>query len=144
MKARRISPALANRIRADAGNHCGYCLAPQALIPAPLEIEHIVPRANGGTDEEDNLWLACRLCNLHKGEKIDGRDPLTGDRVRLFDPRRQPWQEHFRWSEDGAFIIGLTACGRATAESLRLNNMFAVTARQNWKVAGWHPPKIEE
>lgn len=144
MKARRISSALADKIRADAGNRCGYCLAPQALIPSPLEIEHIIPRANGGTDAEDNLWLACRLWNLHKGDKIDGRDPLTGQRVPLFDPRRQRWQKHFRWSEDGAFIIGTTACGCATVESLHMNNMFAVTARQNWTMAGWHPPETKD
>jgi hypothetical protein len=26
-----------------------------------LEIEHIIPKALGGSGEEENLWLACRL-----------------------------------------------------------------------------------
>src|SRR5262249_54784110 len=50
------------RVRAQAGDRCGYCLSPQWLVYCALEIEHIVPTAHGGTDEEENLWLACRMC----------------------------------------------------------------------------------
>jgi len=67
-------------------------------------------------------------------------DPLSGRRVRLFNPRRQQWKRHFRWSEDGTLIIGQTACGRATVIALNLNNLVAVTVRRNWVAAGWHPP----
>jgi hypothetical protein len=105
-----------------------------------LEIEHIVPVAGGGTDDESNLWLACHTCNLYKGAKTHGLDPLTGRRARLFNPRRQRWARHFLWSADGAQIIGRTACGRATAVALHLNNLIAVTVRRNWVAAGWHPP----
>ena len=35
---------------------------------AHLEIEHIIPLAKGGTDDESNLWLACPICNGHKSE----------------------------------------------------------------------------
>jgi len=31
-----------------------------------LEIDHMIPKARGGTDEEANLWLACRMCNSFK------------------------------------------------------------------------------
>ncbi|MCY7332966.1 MAG: HNH endonuclease [Pseudanabaena sp. CAN_BIN31] len=31
-----------------------------------LEIDHIIAKATGGTDDEKNLWLACRLCNNFK------------------------------------------------------------------------------
>ena len=34
--------------------------------------------------------------------------------MRLFDPRRQRWSEHFAWSDDGTRVIGRTPCGRAT------------------------------
>ena len=54
------------RVRSQAGDRCGYCLAPQRLVLGWLEIEHIIPQAQGGSDEEDNLWLACRLCNNYK------------------------------------------------------------------------------
>jgi hypothetical protein len=115
-------------------------LARQEYVPWTLEIEHIVPKSKGGTDDEENLCLACRSCNLFKGNQTHGRDPLTGRLVRLFNPRRQRWQRHFRWSEDGVFVIGRTACGRATVVVLNLNNLVAITVRRNWIAAGWHPP----
>jgi 5-methylcytosine-specific restriction endonuclease McrA len=42
---------------------CAYCDAQHI----PLEIEHIIPRAKGGSDRASNLTLACRPCNLKKG-----------------------------------------------------------------------------
>jgi hypothetical protein len=105
-----------------------------------LEIEHILPRAKGGTDSEDNLWLACRLCNNAKGVQTHGYDSLTKRRVKLFNPRIQMWRRHFSWSDDGTLIVGRTACGRATVTALNLNNEIALVVRQNWVTAGWHPP----
>lgn len=85
--SQRISPELIARVREQAQDRCGYCLTPQKLIPSPLELEHIIPRVRGGSNEEDNLWLACRLCNLYKSDKTHGRDPQTGRTVQLFNPR---------------------------------------------------------
>lgn len=34
-------------------------------------IEHIVPQGHGGSNELENLSLACRSCNHTKGRKID-------------------------------------------------------------------------
>lgn len=33
-------------------------------------IDHIIPLAKGGTNEEENLTLACRECNSKKGDEI--------------------------------------------------------------------------
>jgi HNH endonuclease len=135
-----ISEELRARIRAQAGDRCGYCQSAQRYVFAPLEIDHIIPTARGGTDEEENLWLACRMCNGFKGDRTHGLDPLTGQAVPLFDPRQQQWAEHFTWSADGLQIIGLTPCGRATVVMLQLNNVIAVMVRREWVSAGWHPP----
>jgi hypothetical protein len=113
------------RVRSQAGERCGYCLSPQWLVLGRLEIEHIIPRAAGGSDEEDNLWQSCRMCNGFKGAQTQAFDPVTGQWVRLFDPRRQRWSEHFAWSEDGTQILGQTSCGRATSIALQLNNLIA-------------------
>ena len=134
-----VSEALRAQVRAAAANRCGYCLTHQAYVPWTLEIEHIVPWAKGGSNAEDNLWLACRSCNLFKSHQTHGTDPVTGRRIRLFNPRQQRWR-HFRWSHDGVLIIGRTVAGRATVVALHLNDMVAVTVRRNWVAAGWHPP----
>jgi len=141
MKKSRISSKLRAKIMEEARYRCGYCLAQQIAINWLLEVEHIIPTAAGGSDDEENLWLSCTACNRYKGTQVKARDPSTGRLVKLFNPRRQKWARHFRWSEDGTEIVGLTACGRATIEALKLNNELAKRARAIWRDAGIHPPK---
>jgi hypothetical protein len=133
---------LARRVRAAARDRCGYCLSPQHLILGRLQIEHLVPRARGGPTEEANLWLSCPLCNNDKGDRTTATDPETGATCPLFNPRTQRWSEHFRWSEDGLRVLGLTPIGRATVEALHLaDDPDALTVRSYWILAGWHPPQ---
>jgi len=134
----------ATRIRVShrAGNRCGYCQSPQHLVFGWLEIEHVIPTGRGGTDDESNLWLACRFCNTFKGDEVDALDPVSGQRTALFDPRTQLWDAHFRWTEDGTQVVGITPTGRATVVQLQLNYPLAVTVRTNWVAAGWHPPAV--
>lgn len=44
---------------------CAYCGAAHV----PLDIEHIVPKASGGSHRISNLTLACRPCNQRKGSQ---------------------------------------------------------------------------
>lgn len=136
-----IPAARRRRVREAASNRCGYCRSHQRYVLGILEIEHIIPRAEGGSDDESNLWLSCSLCNRYKGLQLTGIDPHTKAAVTLFNPRTQVWRERFRWSSDGAYILGLTEVGRATVEALRLNNELTVAVRWNWLLAGWHPPE---
>lgn len=136
-----IPKTLRDRVRAQAKARCGYCLTSEAVVGSPMEIDHIIPEALGGPTEEDNLWLACSLCNQRKSSRIAGLDPLTGALTRLFDPRHQRWRDHFAWTEDGAIIVGITAEGRATVIALDLNRVSLVYARRAWVTVGWHPPK---
>jgi hypothetical protein len=140
LTASGITAEIRWRVRQAAGDRCGYCLSRQEYVLGVLELDHIVPRAAGGTDDEANLWLSCRLCNAYKGVQTRARDPVTGRLVRLFNPRRQRWGNHFRWSADGVRIVGRTPTGRATVGALQLNNVIAVAVRRNWMAAGWHPP----
>ena len=139
-----IPRAVLERVRVRAGDRCGYCLASQHLVFGWLEIEHIVSRAHGGSDDESNLWLACRFCNNYKNDQLDGLDDETAQRVRLFDPSRDHWAEHFDWDADGIRVVGRTPMGRVTVASLRMNNKLAVTVRRSWVAAGWHPPAESE
>lgn len=129
-------------MREAARNRCGYCLSPQHLVMARLEIEHIIPLAKGGANDESNLWLSCPLCNRYKSDQTTARDPATGQTVPLFNPRLQAWFEHFCWADDGIRILGLTPVGRATVAALHLSDdPDALEVRSFWVLAGWHPPK---
>ena len=67
-------------VRERAGFRCEYCQLHQDDSPlAVLHVEHIVPRKHGGSDDIENLALACIDCNLHKGPNLTGIDPDTGE-----------------------------------------------------------------
>jgi hypothetical protein len=138
-----VTKELRERVAVQARFRCGYCLTAEAIVGTPMEIEHLIPESLGGATQETNLWLACSLCNDHKSNRIAATDPESGEIVRLFDPRRQVWTEHFRWNEHGEEIVGLTATGRATVAALRFNRPSLVQARQLWVAVGWHPPTDE-
>lgn len=135
-----ISRQLRTTVETAAGQRCGYCLTPQAITGAPLEIEHIRPETAGGLSEENNLWLACTSCNRYKGSRTHGYDSTSGEQAPLFNPRSQIWREHFAWTDDGTEITGLTPVGRATVATLRMNNPAVVGARSLWVQGGWWPP----
>ena len=123
------------------GERCEYCGTSEWVTGIPLEVDHIRPRSRRGKTSRSNLCRACSSCNTYKGDQTRGLDPITNKRVSLFNPRRQRWADHFQWSEDGTQIIGLTPCGRATVETLKMNHLQIVRARRLWVSVGWHPPK---
>ncbi|MBX3057827.1 MAG: HNH endonuclease [Anaerolineae bacterium] len=134
---RRLRPVLA----AAANHRCGYCQTQEVVSGIPLTVEHLLPKAQGGKDEEENLWLSCRLCNEAKSGQTHAPDPQTGQTAPLFNPRTQQWLAHFAWSEDGTLIQGLTPNGRATVYALDLISEFRVRSRALWVEIGKHPPE---
>lgn len=126
-----------------SGYRCGYCQTQQRYTGVSLTIDHIIPQSLGGETELDNLCQACWDCNLIKGDRTTGIDTQTGLLVRLFNPNKQKWSDHFRWSEDGSHIIGVTPVGQVTVITLKLNRPQLVESRLLWVQAGWHPPAQE-
>lgn len=125
-----ISQNLRSQIEAIDRKCCCYCLTTEANSGMPMTIDHIQPTSKGGLNTIENLCLACRTCNEYKSGNTEVVDPLTGELVSLFNPRQQNWQEHFRWNYDASHIEGLTAIGRATVISLRMNNAVIVSTRK--------------
>jgi 5-methylcytosine-specific restriction endonuclease McrA len=103
MNGTDVSEETRNRVRQAARDRCGYCLSPRRLVMSKLELEHIIPRAHGGSNDESNLWLSCSLCNRHKAAQVSGVDPRDNATVELFNPRNQAWGEHFKWSVHGTY-----------------------------------------
>ena len=136
---RRISPQLRRLLAIEAGNVCSYCRSP-AVVGVPMAVDHIIPLASGGDNEPSNLCLACYRCNEFKGIQTEGDDPLMDVRVPLFHPKTQRWMDHFAWSEDGHYVLGLTSTGRATIQALQMNDQVLRQARAIWVLVGVHPP----
>lgn len=122
---------------------CEYCRSQARFATECFAVEHIEPRSKQGEDQPENLALACLGCSGHKYNHTAGVDPVTGQRVPLFHPRRQRWRDHFTWSEDFSLIVGLTGIGRATVEALHLNRPSLVNLRRVLFGAGEHPPVDE-
>ncbi len=89
-------------------------------MPAPFQIDHVIAKQHGGSDQFENLAFACIHCNRHKGPNIAGLDPYTGELTRLFHPRNDDWNLHFRWN--GPEIVPLSAIGRVTVRVLFMND----------------------
>jgi hypothetical protein len=138
-----IPLSLRRLVTKRAQSRCEYCQLQQELCPETFEVDHIIPRALGGRTESDNLCYACPVCNNAKRSQITAWDSHTGQHVRLFDPRRQRWDRHFRWSQDSGRIFGTTAIGRATVEALDMNRPRIVYIRLLWAAMGLHPPSTE-
>lgn len=136
----RIPPALRLRVAEAARFRCEYCLTAQRIIGPLLEIDHVIPEAYGGADGEENLSLACPMCNSHKSDRVAAVDPDSQAVVALFHPRRDAWDDHFEWIEEATVIRGKTATGRATVRALVMNHPDIIAARRLWVFAGWHPP----
>lgn len=137
---RKISKRLAQFVRKRADHRCEYCQASEWLTGQLCHIDHIIPIAKGGSHRADDLCLACPACNGSKLNRIGAIDPETGEFVALFHPRQQHWRDHFSWSSDGTHIVGVTPCGRATVNTLKLNRPLSVAVRAHWVSIQRHPP----
>jgi hypothetical protein len=125
-----ITSQVRAQVRERAQNACEYRHLHQDDSPlATLHIEHITPKIHGGTDDIDNLALACIDCNLHKGTNLTGIDPETNVLTELFHPRRQKWEEHFEWK--GIHLAGRTPSGRTTIRVLNINSEDQLALRSS-------------
>ncbi len=126
-------------VASRADYHCEYCRAPEAIFNFSFEVEHIVPVSRHGTDEESNLALACRSCNVRKATHTSGVDPESEQMTQLFHPREDIWEEHFAVDGETNEIRGLTPHGRATVARLDMNSPTQCAARRQWRRLGIFP-----
>ena len=102
---RRIRPTervswpkgLKQRLMRRQDNTCVYCGYRRRA--ASLEIDHIIPVVRGGSNNEDNLQVICRPCNLRKGIQTDEEFRIRYTRLvpqrRLTPPLRRISQSEF-------------------------------------------------
>jgi hypothetical protein len=131
---------LASQVRSRANQQCEYCLMHQALQGATFHVEHVTPRAKGGSTTLENLALACPSCNLHKSDNTTAKESQKAVSVALFNPRTQHWPKHFRFNV--YHIEGLTDVGRATVVALHLNDHRRIQIRRAEEKFGLFPAAI--
>lgn len=83
----RVPDQVRHAVEQRAEGHCEYCHAPQVILGYRLHVAHIIHRARDGANDLDNLALSCSTCNFAKGALTAGRDPASGVRSPLFNPR---------------------------------------------------------
>jgi len=147
-------------VRQRGQDRCEYCHSPERIGTSRFTIDHLQPRSLGGSDDPDNLALACSRCSQRRYNFIVGRDLESAAIVSLFNPRLHDWADHFIWTVDGIRIVGTTPMGRATCihavrRRLRLDvnddryqgersiteaRKLRYTECSLWVAAGWHPP----
>lgn len=115
-------------VRHRARCRCEYCHFPEPFAELRFQLDHIRAEQHGGPTTPANLAWSCLRCNKQKGPNLSGIDPKTGRTVRLFNPRADLWERHFRWQ--GPKLAGLTPVGRATVNLLQCNHPDALLARE--------------
>jgi len=121
-----------------AQNRCEYCGLSQLGQAATFHVDHVVPLVAGGPTVLSNLALACIHCSLRKGARQFARDPESDLMVRLFNPRQEVWNHHFRWI--GCKVAGITSTGKATIAVLALNDPGHQVIRSFESKLRRHPP----
>jgi len=77
-------------IYARDNDTCQYC--GRQLPRSELNLDHVVPRSQGGKTSWENVVCSCVPCNLAKG----GRTPLQAGMMLLREPVRPRWTPLFR------------------------------------------------
>ena len=121
-------------VRQRARARCEYCLFPEVFSYLPFHLEHAIAQQHGGPTVAENLVWACEHCNAFKGPNLAGWIAERDEIVRLFNPRKDQWREHFDWS-DAAIVPG-TDVGRVTVQVLNLNDPLAIQAREELLALG--------
>lgn len=79
---------------------CEYCKLSDEFSNYRFHVDYVIPFSKGGEDSLENLALSCIACNGSKYNKTKDTDPISSNSVRLFNPRKDDWIEHFEWAND--------------------------------------------
>lgn len=113
MKRKGISKSVRFAIFSRDGYTCRYCgrQADQCV----LVIDHVIPVAQDGTNDPENLITSCKDCNAGKGAKTPAQAaPTEADRLRLAQERN----EQLRAAESAREAVAARQVFRGTVINL--------------------------
>lgn len=76
-----VKPGIRREVFARDGNECIYCKRTEDLT-----LDHKVPECRGGSNEAENLQVACRVCNGDKRHMTHDEYSSWAGRVTLLKP----------------------------------------------------------
>jgi HNH endonuclease len=123
-----IPQDLRRMISDRADQLCEYCLIHSDDTILGCSIDHIISLKHGGSNDASNLAYACIYCNRYKGSDIGSIIWETQEFVRFYNPRRDPWGNHFHLNY--STIVPRTTIGEATARILGFNDRDRLSERQ--------------
>jgi hypothetical protein len=138
-----IGAELRRQVIARAEGLCEYCLIHEEDTFFGCQVDHIISEKHGGATEAQNLAYACLFCNRHKGSDV-GSVLTHGRFSRFFNPRTDPWAEHFTLAADGITIEPRTEIGEVTARILGFNAEERLLEREALRAVGRYPTAAAE
>jgi HNH endonuclease len=125
----RISEKLRQQVAKNANYTCEYCLTPEYFLATTFHIDHIRSIKHGGKTLFQNLAYACPHCNQNKGSDIASYSE-EDELVRLFNPRKDIWDEHFEVTKIG-IINPISSIGEVTVNTLSFNQLERIIFRKS-------------
>ncbi len=125
----RISDKLRQQVAKNANYTCEYYLTSEFFLATTFHIDHIRSIKYGGKTILQNLAYACPHCNQSKGSNIasyTNEDEL----VRLFNPRNDIWDEHFKVIKSG-IITPISSIGEVIVNTLSFNQLERIIFRKS-------------
>ncbi len=132
-----VSVELRRLVTARAEGLCEYCLIHEDDTYLGCQVDHIIAEKHGGPTQQDNLAYACTFCNRSKGADLASILPVSGELVRLFNPRSDHWGDHFSLAD--GWIHGQTSIGIVTARTLGFNHPQRILERSSLINLGRYP-----
>jgi HNH endonuclease len=117
-----VSEPTRKLVRQRAKYLCEYCHSPEYLSPDRFTIDHIMPQSLGGSDELDNLALACHRCNERHYNFTTATDPKTQEQVPLFYSQSSYFNPSIRLNSRVLWVINVRSFAKAIAA---INKSFA-------------------
>ncbi|MEA2085071.1 MAG: HNH endonuclease [Thermodesulfobacteriota bacterium] len=115
-----------------AGRRCEYCLIHEDDTFLGCEVDHIISKKHGGSNEPENLAYACLFCNRHKGTDIGSIHPNTGKLTRFYNPRKDRWGKHFQLTQINWKFLKVLDSVQYPPEGYK-----CLLSRCWWKTGGW-------
>lgn len=135
--SKHISSELRRAFAKRANFVCEYCLIAEEDSYFRHQIEHIISLKHAGSSESENLAFSCVHCNRNKGSDIASISATTQEIVRLFNPRTDRWQIHFRL--EGVIIKSNSEIADVTISILQMNSDDRIAERLILQRTGRYP-----